>query len=205
MPARDTSTRAADLEKAERCMGEGGGPMSEGECRFNLHGFCETHQHPGFGQASGQYLPVHALCSVAADALRAEVARLVVANEHWHTRVEQMKQQVEALEARLAEVTELNAVHESEWEATTEILQALAIRFGAENFRDILSAIESLLATRDVEVEALREFLLSLDWKNVFGNRGVRLGGGRVEHAEKEWWERYDAALASGGREKEKP
>ena len=69
------------------------------ECRFpyakqesHRWGVCETHQQDA------------ALCTHAAAALQADVRRLVEANEHWHTRIEQMKQQVEAYEAHVREL-----------------------------------------------------------------------------------------------------
>ena len=77
------------------------------ECRFEAElGALRCMTHAGCGIAP--------ICAHAAVVLRAKVTRLqarvqelVAANEHWHTRVRQMKEQVESAEATVEELETL--------------------------------------------------------------------------------------------------
>jgi len=70
--------------------------MTAEGCEFTTDSprWCTVHQSP------------IVVCTYAAQALQQEVTRLVGANEHWHTRVKQLKLETDALQRRVAEAEE---------------------------------------------------------------------------------------------------
>ena len=111
--------------------------MTERECSFGTYdesSYCATH---------ADYC---ALCAHAAQALQEEVTRLVGANEHWHTRVEQLKLETEALQRRVAE---------AEGDATT-------LRGYINTYKETPTMTRSRLTSLEAQNAALREVLRDL-------------------------------------------